>query len=50
MNLLGAKIPVNHSDYRLVSKRALDILAQYSEKTAFPSRIFPRNWFENGVC
>ena len=25
MNLLGAKIQENHSDYRLVSKRALDI-------------------------
>lgn len=40
MNLLGTKIPVNHSDYRLVSKRALDILAQYSEKQLFLRGFF----------
>lgn len=40
MNLLGAKIPVNHSDYRLVSKRALDILAQYTEKQLFLRGFF----------
>lgn len=39
-NLLGAKIPVNHSDYRLVSKRALDILAQYKE-----TQLFLRGFF-----
>lgn len=40
MNLLGAKIPVNHSDYRLVSKRALDILSKYSEKQLFLRGFF----------
>lgn len=40
MNLLGAKIPVNHSDYRLVSKRALDILANYPEKQLFLRGFF----------
>lgn len=40
MNLLGIKIPVNHSDYRLVSKRALDILAQYTEKQLFLRGFF----------
>lgn len=40
MNLLGAKIPVNHSDYRLVSKRALDILAKYPEKQMFLRGFF----------
>lgn len=40
MNLLGAKIPVNHSDYRLVSKRALDILAKYTEKQLFLRGFF----------
>lgn len=40
MNLLGAKIPVNHSDYRLVSKRALDILSQYGEKQLFLRGFF----------
>ncbi len=40
MNLLGVKIPMNHSDFRLVSKRALEILAQYPEK-----QIFLRGFF-----
>jgi len=40
MNLLGAKIPVNHSDYRLVGKRALDILAKYPEKQLFLRGFF----------
>lgn len=40
MNLLGTKIPVNHSDYRLVSKRALDILAKYPEKQLFLRGFF----------
>ncbi len=40
MNLLGVNIPVNHSDYRLVSKKALDILAEYPEK-----QIFLRGFF-----
>lgn len=40
MNLLGAKIPVNHSDYRLVSRRALDILAKYPEKQLFLRGFF----------
>ena len=35
MNLLGAKIPINHSDYRLVSKRALDVMTLYPEKALF---------------
>lgn len=40
MNLLGVKIPMNHSDYRLVSKRALDILAEYPEKQMFLRGFF----------
>ena len=35
MNLMGAKIPANHSDYRLVSKKALDMMALYPEKALF---------------
>ena len=35
MNLLGAKIPMNHSDFRLVSKRALDTMEIYPEKYLF---------------
>ena len=40
MNMLGAKIPLNHSDYRLVSKRALDIMEMYPEKYLFLRGFF----------
>lgn len=40
MNILGAHITPNHSDYRLVSKRALDIMAQYPEKSLFLRGFF----------
>lgn len=40
MNLLGAKIPINHSDYRLVSKRALDVMTLYPEKALFLRGFF----------
>lgn len=40
MNLLGANIPVNHSDYRLVSRHALDIMTQYNERYLFLRGFF----------
>ena len=40
MNLLGAKIPMNHSDYRLVSRRTLDIMECYTEKLFFLRGFF----------
>ncbi len=40
MNCMGAKIPMNHSDYRLVSKKALDIMALYEEKALFLRGFF----------
>ncbi len=40
MNLLGAKIPVNHSDYRLVSRRALEVMAKYPETGLFLRGFF----------
>ncbi len=40
MNLLGAKITPNHSEYRLTSKRALDALAQYGEYSLFLRGVF----------
>ena len=40
MNILGAKIPANHSDYRLVSKKALDMMAMYPEKALFLRGFF----------
>ena len=40
MNILGVKIPPNHSDFRLVSKNALDILEQYREEGLFLRGFF----------
>jgi glycosyltransferase involved in cell wall biosynthesis len=40
MNILGVKIPANHSDFRLVSRRALDIMGQYGEKYLFLRGFF----------
>ncbi len=40
MNLLGAKIPMNHSDYRLVSNKALDMMSLYTEKALFLRGFF----------
>ena len=40
MNLLGVKIPVNHSDYRLVSYKGLEILEKYSEAGLFLRGFF----------
>lgn len=40
MNLLGVKIPPNHSDFRLVSAKALEILEKYSEAGLFLRGFF----------
>ncbi len=40
MNILGVKIPPNHSDFRLVSKRGLEILSQYPEEGLFLRGFF----------
>ena len=40
MNLLGVKIPQNHSDFRLVSKKALDIMEKFEEKELFLRGFF----------
>lgn len=40
MNLLGVNIPMNHSDFRLVSKKGLDILAEYPEREIFLRGFF----------
>lgn len=45
MNLMGANIMPNHSEYRLMSKRALDTLSQYSERNLFLRGIF----FDTGL-
>ncbi len=45
MNMLGTKIPANHSEYRLVSRKALDIVANYHETNMFLRGLF----FELGL-
>lgn len=40
MGFLGAKIIPNHSEYRLVSKKALDVLSQYGENQLFLRGVF----------
>ena len=40
MNLLGVNIPPNHSDYRLISKRSLEVLELYPEKLLFLRGFF----------
>lgn len=40
MNLLGVKIPQNHSDFRLVSKKGLEILMNYDERELFLRGFF----------
>lgn len=41
MDLLGAETVFNHADYRLMSKRALDGLAQFTEVNLFLRGIVP---------
>lgn len=40
MNIFGVKIPLNHSDFRLVDKKALDIMEMYPEKALFLRGFF----------
>lgn len=40
MNLLGAHIPPNHSDYRLVSAHALEVMAKFNERILFLRGFF----------
>lgn len=49
MNLLGVKIPMNHSDFRLVSKKALDILAEYPEKQIFLRGFFHETGLKSAI-
>lgn len=49
MNILGVNIPVNQSDYRLVSKKALDVLAMYPEKQVFLRGFFNEIGLKNEI-
>ncbi len=45
MKLMGAEIVFNHADYRLMSRRALDALAEYEEVNLFLRGIAPQLGF-----
>lgn len=49
MNLLGANTVYNHADYRLMSKRALDGLAEFNEVNLFLRGIVPMIGFSTDV-
>lgn len=49
MNFMGADTLEDHADYRLMSKRALDALAEYEEVNLFLRGIVPMIGFETDV-
>jgi len=49
MNLLGVNLKVNHSDYRLVSKKVLEILKLYPEKLLFLRSFFQELGMKSSV-
>ena len=49
MNFLGAETVFNHADYRLMSKRALEGLAQFKEVNLFLRGIVPMIGYTTGT-
>ncbi len=49
LNLMGGEVVYNHADYRLMSKRALDELANYKEVNLFLRGVVPMIGFQTGV-
>ena len=49
MNLLGADVIYNHSDYRLMGRSALNALAEYREVNLFLRGIVPMLGFKTGI-
>lgn len=49
MHLLGSKVIANHADYRLMSKKALDALAEYRETNLFLRGLIPTMGFPSDV-
>lgn len=49
MHLLGSKVIANHADYRLMSKKALDALAEYKETNLFLRGLIPTMGFASDV-
>ena len=49
MHLLGSRVITNHADYRLMSKKALDALAEYQETNLFLRGLIPTMGFPSDV-
>lgn len=49
MHLLGSKVITNHADYRLMSRKALDALAEYKETNLFLRGLIPTMGFSSDV-
>ncbi len=49
MHLLGSNVMANHADYRLMSKKALDALAEYKETNLFLRGLIPTMGFPSDV-
>jgi glycosyltransferase involved in cell wall biosynthesis len=46
---LGVEVMFNHADYRLLSRRVIDALAQYGERNLFLRGIVPQLGFDSAV-
>lgn len=49
MHMLGSRVITNHADYRLMSKKALDALAEYQETNLFLRGLIPTMGFPSDV-
>lgn len=49
MKLLGCHVMANHADYRLLSKKALEALAEYKEVNLFLRGLIPTMGFQSDV-
>lgn len=49
LNSMGAKVVFNHADFRLMSKRALDYLAEYKETNIFLRGLVPMIGFKSDI-
>lgn len=49
MHMLGSTVITNHADYRLMSKKALDALAEYEETNLFLRGLIPTMGFPSDV-
>ena len=49
MHMLGSTVMTNHADYRLMSKKALNALAEYKETNLFLRGLIPTMGFPSDV-